>query len=183
MDGLLSAGQFHQGAILHLKNRLPKFSLRIADSCWFNRGDSGISSKQSGWADLSAISGRSSGTFWDAELEIFHAYDLSMPFPAGSMLYPLIPFAMILMKKGPVAKFYASGAISPETARRPQSIEAKGDLERAFETGMLIRLEDGRCYVNVGQYRRRRRLWTSVFIAALVVIGTVELMIWAPWRG
>jgi hypothetical protein len=82
-----------------------------------------------------------------------------------------------------VAKFYVAGAISPETARRPQSIEAKGDLERALEKGLLIRLEDGRCYVNVDHYRRRRRLWASVFVATLVVFGTIELLLWAPWRG
>ena len=106
-----------------------------------------------------------------------------MPLPVGSMLYPRIPFAMILLKKGPVAKFYLSGAISPETARRPQSIEAKGDLDRAIETGMLTRLEDGRYFVNVDQYRRKRRLLVWCFIAALTVLGGVELMLWAPWRA
>ena len=106
-----------------------------------------------------------------------------MPLLAGSMLYPLIPFAMILLRKGPVAKFYSSGAISPETARRPQSIEAKGDLERALETGMLTRLDDGRCFVNVREYRRKRRLLISCFIAVLLVFGTIELLFWSPWRG
>jgi hypothetical protein len=105
-----------------------------------------------------------------------------MPLPVGSMLYPLIPFAMILLKKGPVAKFYSSGAISPATARRPQSIEAKGDLEKAIQTGVLTRLEDGRCFVNVHRYRRKRRLLATWFIAALAVLGTVELLLWAPWR-
>jgi len=106
-----------------------------------------------------------------------------MPLRIGVMLYPLVPFAMILLKKGPVAKFYASGAISPETARRPQSIEAKGDLDGPIQKGMLIRLEDGRCFVNVDRYRRTRRRWATAFIAALLVFGTAELLFWAPWQS
>jgi hypothetical protein len=98
------------------------------------------------------------------------------------VLYPLVPMALVLLRRGPVSKFHRAGAISPQTARRPKSVEAEGDLQSAVRNGVLIDLDDGRYFVDVPAYRRRcRRInWA---IGLLVAFGlALGILAWAPWR-
>lgn len=105
-----------------------------------------------------------------------------MPLRIGLVLYPLVPLALVQLRRGPVSKFYHAGAISPQTARRPTSVDASGDLRSAVRSGVLVMLDDGRYFVDVAAYQRRRRL-TNLAIALPVAIGLAMLvLVWAPWR-
>jgi hypothetical protein len=108
--------------------------------------------------------------------------DSRVPLRIGLVLYPLVPMALVLLRRGPVSKFYRAGAISPQTARRPKSVEAEGDLQSAVRNGVLIDLDDGRYFVDVPAYRRRcRRInWA---IGLLVAFGlALGILAWVPWR-
>jgi len=87
----------------------------------------------------------------------------------GVITYPVMVYRLLRKQRGPVAKFLLAGAVSPETARRPESLKLYNNhlLRDAVKGGTLIALGDGRYHVDVPAYRRRRRR----LIIALVIVG------------
>jgi hypothetical protein len=87
----------------------------------------------------------------------------------GVITYPVMVYGLLRRQSGPVTKFLQAGAISPETARRPESLKMYADflLRDAVRRGTLKAMGDGRYFVDVPVYRRRRRR----LITALVAIG------------
>jgi hypothetical protein len=101
------------------------------------------------------------------------------------MVYPIVMIGFMLMRRGPVGKFRKAGALSEATARRPESIALtmaeREQLHAAARAGVLIRLEDGRYYVDEARYIRRR---TSMLIAfALVLAALTAMMLWLWLRA
>ena len=97
-----------------------------------------------------------------------------MPSDPMQFLALLAPLGMIFAAwkmKGVARVYIEAGAISPETARRPEGLKiprGPGQLTRGVRRGVLIPLGDGRFYADVRVYRRRR-VWTIFGVAALGV--------------
>ena len=108
-----------------------------------------------------------------------------MPFRTiGAVLFPLMILAMILKQKGPVERYLKAGAVSPETARRLTDLELREHyiLPDAVKRGLLVETGDGRYYVNVAAFRRRRRRIVALAIVAGLALGAAVLLIWPPWK-
>jgi hypothetical protein len=99
----------------------------------------------------------------------------------GAIAFPLMILIPALQQRGPATVFLRAGATSPDTARRPGSIKAKGNMEGAIKSGVLIDLGDGRYYVNEGRYRQRRARLTWAFAGVGVGLAAATLLIWPPW--
>ena len=88
---------------------------------------------------------------------------------------------MILLQRGPVSKFVKAGAISPETARKPSTIQATGELDGPIRSGLLVSMGDGRYYVNLEMYRRKRRnAWRLLLVTMIIFVGLI-VWLWPPW--
>jgi hypothetical protein len=105
-----------------------------------------------------------------------------MAFNIAYVVAPLVPLIMVARQPGPATTMYRAGAISPETARRPASVKAKGDLTRSLKCGLLIDLGDGRYYVNANVYERRRRRNLIAMCSTLVLFAVAAAVILEPWR-
>jgi hypothetical protein len=55
-------------------------------------------------------------------------------------------------------------------------------LPDAVKRGLLVDVGDGRYYVNVPAFRRRRRLTITLAVAVGLAFGTAVLLIWPPWK-
>ena len=78
----------------------------------------------------------------------------------GVIIMPLGIAAMLLKQPpGPVKKLVKAGAISPETARRCETLDIPRPfvLEPAMRRGVVHRTEDGRYWVDLDRARRVRR--------------------------
>jgi hypothetical protein len=105
-----------------------------------------------------------------------------MPLRIGLVLYPLLPLALILARRGPASKLRRAGAISPQTARKPSTVDAVGDLSSHLKSGLIVATGDGRYYLDVAELRRRNRRVTLFVIVVGVAIGGLLLWLWPPWR-
>lgn len=81
-----------------------------------------------------------------------------------------VVMVLILMRKsppGPIGRLIAAGATSPETALKPQTakIVRLHELDSALQRGLVVRLDDGRCWVDVPKVRRRR--WVIIVTIAI----------------
>jgi hypothetical protein len=107
-------------------------------------------------------------------------YALSMP-PSGGMgifgalIMPLAILAMLLRDRGPVSKFLKAGATSPETARKPRSLEITNpDLySGAIRRRILVSAGDGRYWVDVVALKRSRRRLIIIAAVLFVVITVI----------
>ena len=97
------------------------------------------------------------------------------------MLYPLLPVLVAVMQKSPASTFFKAGAISPDTARKPSTVGAKGDLERSLKSGLIVAAGEGRYYVDPEKFRRRARMIYSAWIAVAIVFVALLLIV-QPWR-
>lgn len=86
----------------------------------------------------------------------------------GMFLIPLMIIALMLRDRGPVATFTKAGAVSPETARRADSLKItrRYMLDGPIRRGVLVQTEDGRYWVD---RQRVRTLRMRLIIAAVVV--------------
>jgi hypothetical protein len=98
------------------------------------------------------------------------------------LLMPLAILALLFRDKGPVGKFIKAGAISPETARKPRSLEITNpDLySGAIRRGVLVATGDGRYWVDLGALRRSRRRVIVAAISLFVVVGAA-VVYFAEW--
>lgn len=86
----------------------------------------------------------------------------------GMFLIPLMIIALMLRDRGPVATFTKAGAISPETARRADSLKItrRYMLDGPLRRGVLVQTEDGRYWVD---RERVRTLRLRLIVAAIIV--------------
>jgi len=93
-----------------------------------------------------------------------------MPYRVAMILYPLVSIAIVVAKPGPVGKLAKAKAFSPEMARRPESLEIKNaaiTMENPIRSGLIVPTGDGRFYVDLKKYRRRK----ISLIATLAIVG------------
>jgi hypothetical protein len=97
-----------------------------------------------------------------------------------SLLYPVSIVVVALRQSGPVDSFVKSGAVSPETARRPESLKVtnRALVLDAVKSRRLLSLGDGRYYADLPGYLRRRR---RTIIAFSAVGGALVLTIGLLW--
>lgn len=105
-----------------------------------------------------------------------------MPLRLGALAVPLLVLAVPMLKRGTASRFYEAHAISEDTARKPSTLDVKADAAlHASERGVLIALPDGRYYVDVAVYKRRRtQIWIIASIAC-TILSTLAILAWAPW--
>jgi hypothetical protein len=99
----------------------------------------------------------------------------------GAIAFPLMVLIPILKDRGPVKLFLLAGATSAETARRPQSLKAKGNLDGALKRGVLIDVGDGRYYVDIDRYKAARNRMIAIFGGLGLLLAAAVLLIWPPW--
>lgn len=89
----------------------------------------------------------------------------------GALLFPAAVLGMLLRSKGPLDPFLQARAFTPETARRPSSLAVTNAhaLRTAERAGILIPAGDGRYYIDIARYRRRRFALLAVLAAILIV--------------
>lgn len=106
-----------------------------------------------------------------------------MPYRIGLLAYPLFIFLTARQRNSAASKFLAAGAVSPETARRPESLAIPrnlGLINDGVRTGVLVPIGDGRFYVNVPAYRKRRAVVLAVFIGGSVVLAAALAFLLMP---
>lgn len=108
-----------------------------------------------------------------------------MPYRVGLLLYPVFILLTTRSKNSAAAKFIEAGATAPETARRPESLQIPqtlGLIASGVKTGVLVPTGDGRYYVDLPTYRRRRRAILAVFITGSALFAAAVLMLVRPWQ-
>lgn len=108
-----------------------------------------------------------------------------MPIRLGLLVYPLFAFAVAMSQKGAASKFAEAGAVSLETARRPNSLGIMNldSVRDAARKGILVSTGDGRFYINQPVFRWRRRLMWAWLIGGGIVIIALTLLSFLPVRG
>ena len=88
--------------------------------------------------------------------------------------------AILASQKSATTRFIKAGASSPETARRPSSLNANADqVADAAKSGVLVAVGDGRYYVDLPRYRARRRLLIAAMSIGFVILAGIT--IWLSW--
>jgi hypothetical protein len=97
----------------------------------------------------------------------------------GMMLPVMLLVALLKAPPGPVRRLIQAGAVSPETALKPATakIARPAELAGARRKGIVVTLPDGRCWVDVPRFRRRRVIGAILLVVAIAVIGE------AIWLG
>jgi hypothetical protein len=99
----------------------------------------------------------------------------------GGLIMPIsVLIALRKAPPGPVQRLIIAGATSPETALKPATAKIVRPIElaRAVRLGIAIALPDGRYWVDVKRYRRRR-LIVALIVGAL--LGLVAEGAWLYW--
>lgn len=92
-----------------------------------------------------------------------------MPFRIGVLAYPLFLLALQLSKPSAVGLYEKAGATSPESSRRPESLEVpRKALRRAVRKRLLVSMGDGRYYLDTEAVSRSDRKTLALMIAGLV---------------
>ncbi len=99
----------------------------------------------------------------------------------GGLIMPIsVLIALRKAPPGPVKRLINSGATSPETAMKPATAKIARPIELtpAVRSGVVIALEDGRYWVDVRRYRKRR-LVTALVIG--LMLGLLGEALWYYW--
>ena len=103
-----------------------------------------------------------------------------MPLRIGLLAYPLFMIAILGNQKSATARFLKAGATSPETARRPSSLNANADqVADAVKSGVLVPTGDGRFFVDLVRYRARRRVLIGALTIGFALV--TALTVWFSW--
>ena len=105
-----------------------------------------------------------------------------MPSGLFTIIAPISVVLLILKNKGPVVKFAQAGAVSAATARKPATIDVAGpdllNLPGAVRRGILVSMNDGRYYVDVPVWKRKRRnLFIAVGVAGAILVTAAVLIL------
>jgi hypothetical protein len=96
----------------------------------------------------------------------------------GGIMMPLM--ILVALRKappGPVKRLMQAGAVSPDTALKPSTakITRPVELNGAKRKGIVIALPDGRCWVDVRRFRRRR------VVGAVILVISIAIAIEIAW--
>lgn len=89
-----------------------------------------------------------------------------MSFKLGLVAIPIFIITMLRKNKSASGRFIAAGAVSPQTARRPDSVGVSptlGLIQSAVKARVLVPLGDGRFYADVRRHRIRQTLLALAF--------------------
>ena len=102
-----------------------------------------------------------------------------MPMRLAALAYPAFAAGLFLSRLNAVAEFEKVNAYSPETARRPKSLQVRLKLvKKAVKKGLLIPMGDGRYYVDREAVRRSDR--KKIFYFVFVLLSFVPFL-WLLW--
>lgn len=102
-----------------------------------------------------------------------------MPFRIGVIAYPAFIVALQLGKPSATGAFERAGAFSPETSRRPQSLEVPMKaLRRATKKKLLVPVGDGRYYLDRAALKRADRKTMIIMLATLVSFAPLVWLMW-----
>lgn len=102
-----------------------------------------------------------------------------MPFRAAALAYPAFVAALYLSRPNAVASFEKVNAYTPETSRRPKSLEVPLKLiKKAVKKGHLIPVGDGRYYVDKDAVRKSDRKKIVLFVLTLLSFVPFLWLIW-----
>ncbi|MCA9278590.1 MAG: hypothetical protein H6815_08020 [Phycisphaeraceae bacterium] len=103
-----------------------------------------------------------------------------MPMKIGLFAYPAMVFMAYLSRPNAVHAFESAGAFSPETSRKPESLNVPMKaLRRAVRKRLLVQATNGRYYIDRRMLRRSERQAFVLFAVAL--LAAVPLF-WLMWR-
>lgn len=102
-----------------------------------------------------------------------------MPFRVGLMAYPVFVLVTQLSKPSAVPAFEKAEAFSPETSRRPSSLNVPlKAMRRALKKNLLVPVGDGRYYLDRAVLRRAdRRNLLIMGVALLAFLPLAWLML------
>ncbi len=98
----------------------------------------------------------------------------------GAVFAISILLTMRRQPPGPVGLLVESGATDAETALKPRTagIVRPDELRSSIKKGVVVQLEDGRCWVDLARLRRRRmKLALVAFLAVMVAIDVIWLFL------
>ena len=102
-----------------------------------------------------------------------------MPMRLAALAYPAFAAALFLSRPNAIAAFEKADAYTPETSRRPKSLNVPLKLvKKAVKKGQLIPVGDGRFYVDRNAVRKADR--NKIVIAVLVLLSFLPLL-WLMW--
>lgn len=100
----------------------------------------------------------------------------------GGLMMPIaILIALRKAPPGPVKKLILAGATGPETALKPTTakIARPVELEGPCRSGVVVALPDGRYWVDVPRYQRRRWRFAIGIAVLLAIIVEAAWYYWA----
>ena len=109
---------------------------------------------------------------------------MHVPYRIGLMAYPLFLLLTVRSNGSAAAKLRKAGAISAETARRPETVgvaRSLGLVRDGVESGVLRPTGDGRYFVDVPAYRRRRRRQIALLVGGSAVFTLLLVLLIHPW--
>jgi hypothetical protein len=99
----------------------------------------------------------------------------------GAVAGPLAMVIMAMRNPGPVTTLRKAGAISPDTARRAETLGVKEPpLAPLVRAGVVVREPDGRIWLDERRANARQRKLVAIFGAAGALIGALA---WWAIRG
>ena len=107
----------------------------------------------------------------------------------GGLLALIMPisFATMFLRRpaGPVRKLISAGALAPEPARRSRAVGIpREDVLRPHRRlGVVVRLADGRWYVDRRRDRLVRTCTLLLVIGMAVALGFVVWLAWPAFSG
>jgi hypothetical protein len=102
-----------------------------------------------------------------------------MPLRIGLLAYPLMIFALQMGRPSATAAFERAGAVTPETSRRPSTLEVPmRATRRAIRKKLLVPVGDGRFYLDERAVRRADRRTMILMIIATAAFVPIVWLIW-----
>ncbi len=95
----------------------------------------------------------------------------------GAVIMPLSIIGMILKSQngGLLGRFRKAGATSPETARKPSTLKLghneRIEMERYLDAKILVKLDDGRIWLDMARAKRRLLIMTAIVATALTLLA------------
>lgn len=102
-----------------------------------------------------------------------------MPLRFGVLAYPAFAFMMYFGRPSAAGVLKDAGAISPESARRPERLGvSQKALGRAVRKNLLVGLGDGRFYLDQAAARRANRKAAGVLFVTLLSFAPLVWLLW-----
>lgn len=105
-----------------------------------------------------------------------------MPLRLGAIALPIGLLLLARKMPSPLAAFRRANALSPQTARKPSTLNLPTwSIEAAQRKGLVVPTGDGRYYLDPERDRARRRSWSIAMVVTAAL--TVPLAAWIVLSG